>query len=183
MTLNDLFFEISGGGITPTNIFNLVDAVAGWMATSYAPQLSEDWSGVRAVGFDLGSVDGPYAEVASTAVGGVASESSPGNVAACISFRTAQRGRSARGRNYVPGVPNGSVTLNTMSAGFMDNILLIYQALVGPGEFVPGWQWVVCSRRNAGVLRPAGIAIPITSVTFTTPYVRSMRTREVGHGA
>jgi hypothetical protein len=42
---------------------------------------------------------------------------------------------------------------------------------------------VVVSRRTLGELRPVGVAIPVVSVAFTSPYVRSMRSREVGHGA
>jgi hypothetical protein len=58
-----------------------------------------------------------------------------------------------------------------------------YTLLVGPGSFEPGWQLVVVSRRTLGELRPVGVAIPVVSVAFTSPYVRSMRSREVGHGA
>lgn len=183
MTLNDLYFQISGGGITSVNLLALAVAVNSWFGTQVAPSLSEDWTGVRVTGVDLSAQNGPSVESALTAVGGVANESAPGNVAACISFRTEQRGRFARGRNFLPGIPNSSITLNTLDQTFMDDITLAYGLLVGPGELLAGWQWVVLSRVFEGSPRAVGIGIPITSTAFTTNTVRSMRSREVGHGA
>jgi len=183
LTINDLYFQVSGGGITPTNIEAITGACANWLADTLAPLLSENWSAQRAVGFDLGSATGPIATVGAAAPGGVASEAAPNNVAACVSIRTAQRGRSGRGRNFVPGVPGSVVTLNTLSPTFITNLLDAYDLLRGAGSFLAGWQQVVVSRQTAGALRPTGIAIPVTGFVVTTPYVRSMRSREVGHGA
>lgn len=183
MVLNDLYFQISGGGITPTNIAELAEAVDDWGSGSLTPNLSSDYSYLRTVAVDLTTGTGPTSTFTSPTTGGIASESAPNNVAACVSFRTASRGRSGRGRNFVAGVSNSAVALNTLSAPFMDDILTAYRLLIGPGTFLAGWQWVVVSRKTAGAFRPAGLAIPIVDVIFTTPFVRSMRSREVGHGA
>lgn len=183
LTINDFYFEVSGGGITPTNLSTLTFAVGDWYGAQIMPNLSQDFTASVAVGVDLGSPTGVYASAPIATPGGIASESSPNNVAACVSIRTAQRGRSGRGRNYLPGVPNGQVTLNTMSAPFMNAIIDAYLMLIGAGTFVAGWQYVVLSRRTGSLPRPNGIGIPVTGVQFTTPYVRSMRSREVGHGA
>lgn len=183
LTINDLYFAVSGGGITPTNLNALVTAVDTWASGSLAPQLSEDWSYVRSTAFDLTSSTGPSVETGTPTVGGVASEAAPNNVAACVSFRTAQRGRSSRGRNFVPGIPGNAITLNTLSPTFISNLLVIYNALVGAGTFEAGWQFVVVSRYTLGAPRVSGIAIPIIAVTMVTNTVRSMRSREVGHGA
>lgn len=183
LTINDYYFEVSGGGITPTNLNTLTFAVGSWYADQIMPNLSEDFTANQAVGIDLTTATGPVASAPIAVSGSVVSESSPNNVAACVSVRTAQRGRSGRGRNYLPGVPNGQVTLNTMSAPFMNAIIDAYLLLIGAGTFVAGWQYVVLSRQTGGALRPTGVAIPVTSVLFVSPYVRSMRSREVGHGA
>ena len=182
-TINDLYFQISGGGITPTNIQALNTAVKNWFTGNLAPLLSEDWSALRSRALDLGAADGAYNEQQATATGGEASEAAPNNVAVCMSFRTAQRGRSSRGRNYIPGIPNVSITLNTVDSAFLASLETVYGALIGAGTFLAGWQWVVVSRRTGNALRPSGLAIPITSAFATVPYVRSMRSREVGHGA
>lgn len=173
----------ASGGISEASLQALTDGVSGWFAGTVLPLLSRDVSGgtVRAV--DETTATGPVAQTGFTGVGGVDQESAPNNVAACISFRTAQRGRSARGRNFVMGIPNSLITLNTLDAGFMGDIQTAYELLIGAGAFVSGWQWVVLSRVTGGVPRANGIGIPITSVSFTTNKVRSMRSREVGHGA
>lgn len=183
LTINNLYFQISGGGITPTNIQDIVGEMVTWASGSLAPQLAETWVLTNVTGTDLSAVDGAYYELPQNVPGGVATESSPNNVAACISLRTAQRGRSFRGRNYLPGIPNAAIDLNTLNGTFTSNMTLIYNALVGPGTFLPGWQFVIVSRQNAGLVRPAGLAVPVVSCGFTNNYVRSMRSREIGHGA
>jgi len=183
LTINDLYFEISGGGITPVNLQALVNAVDTWASGSLAPQLSDDWSYTRTRGADLSAQFGAVAEASTPAEGGSSAEAAPNNVAICISLRTGFAGRSFRGRNYIPGVPNDMVTLNTVSPVYLNALLLIYDQLVGAGTFLAGWQLGIVSRVTAGAVRPTGIITPVLSVSFTTPYVRSMRSREVGHGA
>jgi hypothetical protein len=183
LTVNDLYFEISGGGINFTNLSAITAAVASWFSGTLAPLLSDDWSAVRVIGTDLTTAVGPRREISSPAPGGVSGEANPNNVAMCVSFRTELRGRSARGRNFVPGIPGSVVTLNTLDPTFISDVTTAYFALAGPGTFLAGWQWVVLSRETAGVLRPDGIGFPITDVVSVTNSVRSMRSREVGHGA
>lgn len=183
LTINTLYWEISGGGINAVNLATLVSAVENWVATQYAPLLSDDWSATRVVGIDLTTQTGPEIVQASTAVGGISGEANPNNVALCVSFRTAQRGRSFRGRNFVPAVPGSAVTLNLIDAGHLSNVLTAYNNLVGAGTFTPGWQFGVVSRKQGGVVLANGVISPIISVISTSNFVKSMRSREVGHGA
>lgn len=183
VTINNQFFELSGGGITAVNLEAITIASANWAVSQLAPLLSEDWSFERSIGTDLTLIDGPRVEIANPTVGGVAGEAAPNNVACCVSFRTAARGRSFRGRNYVPGIPNSVIDLNAMSPTFLSDISTAYSLMIGAGTFEAGWQWVVLSRETAGAPRANGIGSPVTSVTFSTPYVRSMRSRSVGRGA
>ena len=183
LTVNNRYFEISGGGIVVANLQVIVNEVHNWAITSLAPQLSEDWTYERTEGRDLSVVDGPVAAASFPTPGGVSGEAAPNNVAACVSLRTGMAGRSGRGRNYLPGIPNSAITLNTLDSTFMSNIITINLDMIGAGTFSAGWQWVVLSRYNAGVLRANGIGIPITSTVFSSPYVASMRSRAVGHGA
>ena len=183
LTINDLYFEISGGGITPVNLGLLANAVALWFSGSLAPLLSEDWSATRVVATDLGSPTGARRENPAITPGGITGEAAPNNVAAVVSLRTDQRGRSGRGRNFVPAIPNSVITLNTLDDTYISDLTSAYFALVGPGTFIPGWQLVIVSRVSAGVVRPTGIAIPVTDTLMTSNSVRSMRSREIGHGA
>lgn len=183
LVLNDLYFAVSGGGITPINLLTITDAVATWWQGVIMPNLSEDYTSVRAVGIDLTTQTGARVEVAAASAGGVGSEAAPNNVAACVSFRTALRGRSFRGRNYVAGIPNADITLNTLGPSFISSLVDGYTQLVGAGLFEAGWEWVVVSRQTLGDPRPEGIPSPVATVAMTTNTVRSMRSREVGHGA
>lgn len=183
LTVNDLSWEISGGAIDPVNLRNITFATAAWVSSDMCPLLSDDWTAVRAVGVDLGSATGPRHETPIGTPGGISGEANPNNVAACVSLRTDQRGRSGHGRNFVPAIPGISVTLNTLDPTFITDLLAAYNRLVGAGLFEAGWQLVVLSRRTAGALRANGIGIPVTSCTMVGNSVRSMRSREVGHGA
>jgi hypothetical protein len=183
LTVNDTYWEISGGGITPTNLAALVFEVSTWFRGSLAALLADDWTAERTVGVDLTSNIGPRSEISFTTPGGVAGEAVPNNVAACVSFRTGGRGRSARGRNFVPALPGSLVTLNTLDPAFISDLIGVYDELKGPGTFLVGWQWVVVSRFTAGAPRVAGVPMPVTEVVMVGDKVRSMRSREVGHGA
>lgn len=183
LTINDLSFQISGGGITPVNLQQLCIDVAGWVVDTLCPLLSDDWAATRVIGIDLGSATGARIEQSASQVGGVSGEANPNNVAACVSLRTAQRGRSARGRNYVPGIPGSVVTLNTIDDVFIADLLTAYNQLVGAGTFSAGWQLVVVSRATGGAPRVSGLAIPVVNCTMVGNSVRSMRSREIGHGA
>lgn len=182
-TINDIYFKITAGGITPTNLGDLVAAGAGWFSTQLAPLLSENWSTVRVIGTDLGSPIGSRVEGSVTFPGGVSGEAVPNNVAACISLRTAQRGRSGHGRNYVPAIPNSLVTLNTIDPDLIGNLVSAYNLMVGPDSFLPGWQMVVLSRFTGGAPRANGVGIPILTASMVGNSVRSMRSREIGHGS
>jgi hypothetical protein len=187
-TVNDLYFEISGGGITPTNLINIVGAAGIWFQNEIAPLLSENWSSIRARGRDLTSPLSFIAESPCPATGGVATEAAPNNVAACIKLATATAGRSFRGRNFVPAIPNSVITLNTMDSAFIGTVEFAYGLLIGAGTFLAGWQLVVVSRFTGGspgvpsVPRTTGIATPVIAASFVNPFVKSMRSREVGHG-
>lgn len=182
-TINNTFWEISGGGITAVNLGTLVVAIASWTALNICPLLSSDWECIRVTGVDLTTQIGPTAEQGVGTAGTVGSEAAPNNVAACVKFRTAGRGRSMRGRNFVPGIPNAVITLNTLDPDFVIDLPSAYNMLVGAGTFLPGWQWVVVSRFSAGVVRPEGLAFPVLGATMVSNSVRSMRTREVGKGS
>ena len=183
LTLNDLYFEISGTGITPTSIQNITAAVAAWVQFNLTPLVCDSWTAVRATGVDLTVANSFSAEVPIGLAGEVSSEAVPNNVAACVSFRSGLAGRSFRGRNYVAAIPNSEVTLNTISPTLISALTAAYATMIGAGTFEAGWTWGVVSRVTGGAPRAAGVFTPILSAIMTTPYVRSMRSREVGHGS
>lgn len=182
-TINTLYWQVSGSGIDQVNLTALADAVDGWASSALVSPLSDDWSYESVDAIDLSVPNSFQVTRSSAAPGESSSEAAPNNVAACISFQTVFSGRSFRGRNYIPGIPNDQINLNTMENAFMASLITIYDDLIGAGTFLAGWQWGVVSRQTGGVARAEGLFSPITSVVFRTPYVRSMRSREIGHGA
>lgn len=190
ITLNTLWFQKAGGAITPSDVVAVTTAVGNWFSGTLAPLLSQDWAAETVHGQDWSVGAGAVAEFSvGPTVGGVGSEAAPNNVAACLSFSGGSAGRFARGRNYIPALPNALVTLNTLDNGFMNDLLTAYGQLLPAGAVdLSGFVWVVNSRFSGvdvdgkPIPRGAGLTTQISNVVFKTPFVRSMRTREVGKG-
>lgn len=180
--------------LTPdlSTLTNLLDAVNAAIRTSLLPFLSSAIQLLRVVGTLLDVADGLTAVsiVSLPAAGGDGSESAPSNVAACISKRTGQSGRSFRGRNYIPAIPNSAITTNTLSGDFTGGVTTAFGSILGAGG-EDGWVPVVVSRfsgftivdgRKVPTPRETGIATQITSHFFVDDTVDSQRRRLPGRG-
>lgn len=188
-TINDMYFQLAGG-ITLADLQGLVTNMIDWFQFEYTAMCSEDWHTVAVHARDLSAdlsfvVDGAPA----TTNGQKPQESAPGNVCACVSFRTGLGGRSFRGRNYIPAVPNDLVAINTLDPEYISTALAAYALLLPGGGALPGgWEWVVVSRFTGGspgvpsVPRSEGIATPVTNVLFADTIVDSQRRRLPGRG-
>lgn len=133
---------------------------------------------------DLSAADSwSFTRVSSPAEPGTRSgESMPNNTALCISFRTNQRGRAHRGRNYVMGVAEGDVSHNSFTTTYLAGVQAAYVALADV-EAATGANWVVVSRFQGLLPRENGITTPITSVGYFDGVVDSQRRRLPGRGA
>jgi len=188
-TMNDLAFSLPGGYIL-SDIQSLVTNLVDWFQISFASQLSRDWSTVAVHARAQNVPNGFVVDVAAgPTIGGVDVEAAPNNVAACISFRTGIAGRSFRGRNYIPSVPNSMITLNTLDATWMSNMALVYGGLLAGGTVLPGgWIWGVLSRFSGVDLlghpipRAFGVFTQIQNVLFVDGKVDSQRNRLPGRG-
>src|ERR1044072_9783994 len=89
MTINNLYFQISGGGITPVNLNALLTTVRTWWTTGVVSLLSDDFSAERVIGIDLTTQTGPRVELSASAPGGVSGEANPSHAAAGLRMRTA----------------------------------------------------------------------------------------------
>lgn len=112
----------------------------------------------------------------------------PGNVTMSVSFRTALRGRSFRGRNYVAGLTEdqvaGNIFISTLSASWKAAYEAIAAAIASTG-----WTWVVVSRFSGvdavtkePIPRAAGVTTPVLSVIVVDDFVDSQRRRLAGRG-
>lgn len=172
-----------GSAIGGTDLSDIADVFDAWWATDFRAELSTNYNAGSIKVTDLSSDSAPTFEKPVTAPtdGAVASASVPNNVAMVVSFLTANRGRSYRGRNYVMGVPSADLDTNTsFESSSCAAVQLDYEqlqlALAGAG-----FEHVVLSRFNAGAERAVGVSTAVETYRANTP-VGTQRRRVTGHG-
>lgn len=187
---NTLYFY-APGGITLANLQVLTNDLSSWWLTNCAPLLPLDVSLIEIVATDLTTNTGlQYSNALSTPVpGGLGQPALPNNVTLAVSFRTAIRGRSYRGRNYIPCLTENQVQNNTVNADVVDDWRDAYAAILTTvadpsSDFV----WVVVSRylgvdsNGKPIPRTVGNAEPIITVVVVDPTIDSQRRRLPGRG-
>jgi len=180
---NVVYFEGSAG-VTPVLASSLGGQLVSWWNTHFKTP-SPTVMGLREVYItDLTSATSfTVSYVAGLPSFGLSAvDPLPFNCAHCVSFRTAARGRSGRGRNYVMGLSDSEAAASTISTTRVNLDVAAYAALVGAGTFVAGLQFVVVSRFLDGNPRTVGLARPVTSVLSVDSVMDSMRRRLPGRG-
>lgn len=132
---------------------------------------------------DLSSQTGPAIEYTTglPIVGTVANvQELPLNVTACVSFGTALRGRSYRGRLYQTALTVASVVENVLSTNYRSALIVAYQALIDTLN-VGTYSLAVVSKYSNKAPRTTGVATPIINVSVD-PNVDSQRRRLNGRG-
>jgi len=171
--------------ITNTDLSNIVDAFDIWRQTLRNAQ-SQVWScaGIRATDWTSESGNTYFDGALSNPAGTESSAVEPNNVAACVTFRTAKRGRSYRGRNYIGGLNEGNVLIGDIIGG--GEIIAInnaYQDLhAALNTLTPAFTHVVASFHHNGAPRVTGEGNAITSI-YIDQYSDSQRRRLAGRGA
>jgi hypothetical protein len=180
---NTLYFEHATPP-TATELQALADSIEAWWGDSILPLLSNTLTYRETYVTDLSEATGPTATQAgfAPAAGGSPDNHAPNNVSLCVSFRTAGRGRSSRGRNYVAGIPSTGVNGDLISQTFTDSVVAAYNNLNVLGNLPSGWTWVVVSRFSGGAARATGVAFPVTRALAVDRIVDSQRRRLPGRG-
>jgi len=106
----------------------------------------------------------------------------PSSNTLALSFRTNARGRSARGRNFLIGLTEGSVVGNTVEQFWIDGWVGFYQQIYD-GLLTLTCEHVVLSRISDGVERPSGVSYAVTDYVVTDSVVDSQRRRLPGRGS
>ena len=147
---NRLWFWTETGPITATELDGLAEGVFNWHVATLMPFLSSDLTlvGVIANRWDVfpptltSTFVGPV-------VGGVIEESCSANVAAVVPFNWPLGFRGMkRNKNYVPGLPDSGIQLNTITPTYVDILFEAYAALIDAARlFTPFffWWWVAAS--------------------------------------
>lgn len=157
----------------------------GWWVDHYAPLVSQQLQLREIVCTDMSSSTGPQVTLAAPpgTVGELTVDAEPNNVSLTVSFRTANRGRSFRGRNYLVGITADVLVNNTFTSVYVSSVTDAYAALLPAGGVLSDARWVVASRFSGidsngdPIPRVTGIATPITAVVVVDSIVDSQRRR------
>lgn len=179
---NTLYF-LGGGAWNTTQLGTLAFDIRTWWDASIAPEISNTVELSEVYVTDLTSATSPTAQAAGgpSFAGGLTNPSLPNSVSLAVSFRTAGRGRSSRGRNYVVGLTESQVVGNEVVGTAVDALIDAYEVLLGLA--LPNTaEWVVVSRFTNNAPRASGVTAPVTDVVVVDPVVDSMRRRLPGRG-
>lgn len=155
-----------------------------WWINQYKVIQPTDIALSRITVTDLSTQFGLYHElnIDPTIPGLVASPSLPGNATLAVTLLTAQRGRSFRGRSYVPLLDELHTGGDVVTATHVTSILTVYAALVTQLQTsMPTVTWVVASRFANHQPRVTGIVTPIIAFKSDS-VVDSQRRRLTGRG-
>ena len=154
---NRLWFRYDNPPFTATEIQGLTNGVANWWTANLLPYLSDQLSTAIVLGRDWsGGAPGPSIVTGVTQAGGVAGAAYSANVSVVVPFKWPLGFRLKRNKNYVPGIPDAGIVLNTVQPVFNDMLFEGYAALVDAARlFYPAlnWRWVVTSAYVGGTQR------------------------------
>jgi len=186
---NTLWFRFE---TDPTSVLleQLAADLLQWWIDSYADICSDEVELREVVCTDQSSATGPQASLPAPigANGNLTGNTLPNSNSLTVSFRTNNRGRSFRGRNYIAGLTVGVVVENNAVPGYMASVVAAYETLLPSGGALTSGTWVVASRFSGvdgdgkPVPRVTGVTTPITSVVIVDSIVDSQRRRLPGRG-
>ncbi len=180
---NRLWFHLDTSPIGSGELQALADGLSSWWALHVMPLLSQDLVMLSVSASDWSVVGGGVAVGATVGVaGGVASEALSANVALPVLFRwPLSMGRLKKNKNYIPGVPESVVSLNTVDLGWAGQLWDAYVALIDDAPFFnPSnrWRWAVASAWDGGALRTEQLfGLCIGPTRFETWRLGQRRTR------
>jgi len=162
--------------------------------THLAPGLSSMWTLDRVVWKQVSPILGPehITIPAAPIEGGASGDAMTSFCAAVLSIRTAQGGKSRRGRMFLGGLPEnatiGDQNVIATSSTTWDAVIafaacLVTKFILGDPPAANSFQMEVYSRKLGGATFPYGVA-GFTAVTSIVPnqVIGTMRSRKKGHG-
>jgi len=179
---NTLWFENQGVEFDITTLGTLANALSEYWIDHMMLQLANQITYRGCIAYAQFSESAPAVASAGVAVDGVVADScNPNNVSWAVKFNTAARGKSGRGRNYVPGIPKAAIDANSIDPAFASDILLVYNGILTEPTLAD-FAWVVVSHFTAGAPRTEGLPQAVTGATYSDLTVDSQRRRLPGRG-
>lgn len=178
------FNFLKGSAVVPADLSAMATAMATWYTTYLKPQLVNTCSltGVRVTDQTNLSAPSFFLPISPPEAGTLAGTPEPNNVAVVVTERTNFRGRSYRGRNYVPGQGQNQQVSPTIIALGQATALAGAWAQLSTVETATSTLHVVVSRYANGAPRLSAVMSEITSYTVDQKY-DSQRRRLAGRGA
>lgn len=174
---NVLHFE-AAGAISQPNMTDLGAFLVNYWDTELKASMPTNLSLTKVRLTDLTLQTGPVIEYTTglPILGTNASPSLPNNCALVLTKRTAFRGRSFRGRVYLPGLTEAFTTGNTVDPTFVTNRLADFNGLINFTAGTETWTMVVVSRISNGVERSTATLTPVLNFS-SDGIVDSQRSR------
>jgi hypothetical protein len=167
---------LGGGAFAVSDMAALESALVNWLSTDVAPHQCSSLTWYEVIISDLRSASGLIYTGGTSITGANTGAAVANQVCMGITFQTAFRGRSFRGRNYIAGlqasVMLGQAYWNATAQAQWDAAYLDLPVITGPA----GWQHVILSRFTAGAPRIAGVATPVQTY-FARPGIVTQRRR------
>jgi hypothetical protein len=180
---NNLYFTLNAAPVS-TDRDALATAMHTFWTNQLKPNLSSDIALVEIDIVDLSSANAPVTQLFVTPEPGTLAGVTvgvPSGSAIVVTFRTANRGRNYRGRNYLGGLSGNALTSPTSyNSTQVANLISAFAWLLDTAH-TAGQLWSVVSRYLNKAPRSAGIKIPVTAVTADTA-LDSQRRRLLGRG-
>jgi len=169
---------------TDADLGAIQPVVTAWISASYAPLLPAE---VTITGLKLTSLhvqNGPFRTVSLSVAGTQTGGAMPNEVTLCVSLRSAVRGRSARGRWYLLGVPKSAMaTENRVSTTYRNAAVGALQTLITALGAISAPMMVVSYRNNNAPRVGGPVYFLILFSVTTDDVVDSQRRRRPGIGA
>lgn len=168
--------------VTEENLQDMADTMGTWWAANVLPFQSNVPVLQRVEVFDLSYYGAPMRSSADIlTAGGVSSASVPNGSAVCITKRTDLRGRSYRGRMYLPGWPTTKVdSPTTINGAWLAELVGNFADWLVPSLF-EGFTAGVLSYFFNGAQRSTPEFTPISAISADTS-IDSQRRRLLGRG-
>jgi len=160
----------------------LAQNVRNWFVLNVLPLLSSDGVFLQTIATSLESASAPQFTITESPppAGGTLIAVLPGGSCACITQRTALRGRSFRGRTYLSMLPQSSLAQGRFTGAFVAFLDSAFEQL-RLDLIAAAWTWVVVSRQQGGVPLASGVTTPVTAVDVNQD-PDSQRRRNPGRG-
>jgi len=170
--------------LTPGRIDTLATLSDDWMTLDVLPSLSNEalYNGVTV--YDLNTVTSPVRSIQKSpaVAGGVATPCAPNNAAVVVTFKTAGRGRSSRGRIYFVGLGEANIQQNqwdALTAAAVADWIVDFQTRALAANFTH----IVSSSILEGSERTERLAQTVTEVVGKTKVGTQRRRINYGSGS